>query len=369
MNGAGHCVEFSPRSGEKVMFVHVKDVRTYGMESGIYLSAIQSGDYVWVNGNWFDDVVCYLTQKCVDIEVSGTGTTTQISENSFMDLKVEVSAYSGFNAVNMNVTGEATSEFNSFNDMIAFDFPTDSVVMNLSSRTQKNQFSGFFCFAVCGNTTYVDKGMGNVIYDWWNRQEVNTEIRILKPDNTRQAVLLSGSTGAQLDLDAGTDFRIYSANGGLGILPGAGGDHNLYLSSLDATPQQIVFNAGISAPSAVLGGVQIGSSSTYFPIFNPSGVRQGYLIYGANGPEFDLAAQSDLRIWGGNGGLRVVPGRGTDHNLYMQNLDSSPAATVFNTPLAAAGGSANKVVCWKSDGVTLGHCTSQPDSSGGCSCK
>ena len=33
-----------------------------------------------------------------------------------------------------------------------------------------------------------------------------------------------------------------------------------------------------------------------------------------------------------------------------------------------AGGSANKVICWKSDGKTLGYCSSAVDSGGGCTC-
>jgi len=32
------------------------------------------------------------------------------------------------------------------------------------------------------------------------------------------------------------------------------------------------------------------------------------------------------------------------------------------------GGSANRVVCWKSDGKTLGYCLSQPDANGACIC-
>jgi len=32
------------------------------------------------------------------------------------------------------------------------------------------------------------------------------------------------------------------------------------------------------------------------------------------------------------------------------------------------GGSANKVICWKSDGKTLGYCSSAVDSGGGCTC-
>jgi len=375
LNGGGHCVEFSPNKGgtsggeSRVMFIHVKDVKVYGMEAGVYLSAMQTSGYVWVNGNWFDDVLCVLSQNCIDIQVSGTGTTTQVSENSFSELKVEASE-NNLTAVKMKVAGDSTSEFNSFNDMIAFDFPAQSVVLNLSSRTQKNQFSGFFCFAVCGNTTYVDQGNGNVIIDWWNQQEVNTSIAILTPDATRQGVLESGANGPQLAVDSGNDFRIYGGNGGLKVLPGTGGDHNLYLQSLDATPQMIVFNAPLFTPGIVLnGGVNLGGSSTYLPVYGPDSVRQGYIKFGINGPEIDLDNLRDLRVYGANGGFKVQPGNGADHNLYLQSLDPGNGAIVLNKPLAAAGGAANRVVCWKSDGVTMGYCSTQPNATGGCTCR
>lgn len=373
VNGGGHCIDFSPSSGSssatevKVMFVHVSDVEVHGMEAGIYLSAIQTGPYVWVNGNWFDDVLCVSTLNCVQVQVDGTATTTQVSENSFSNLKAEA-RNAQLTAISINVANSGTSEFNNFNGITAFDFAPGSVVVNLSSHTQKNQVAGFLCFAVCGGVTYADKGNGNVIKDWWNEQSVNTAIEILAADATKEGALTAGSSGPQLLLDGTSDFKIWGGNGGLRVVPGKGSDHNLYVQSLDPASGQIVFNKPISATGAFLGNAFIGSASTYLPIYDPSGNRQGYLIYGAHGPEFDLDPSHDLRVYGGNGGLKVIPGSGQDHNLYLQNMDNTGGSTVFNTPLAAGGGSSNKVVCWKSDGVTLGHCSTQPNSSGGCTC-
>jgi hypothetical protein len=39
-----------------------------------------------------------------------------------------------------------------------------------------------------------------------------------------------------------------------------------------------------------------------------------------------------------------------------------------NTLAVGSGGSANKAVCWKSDGKTLGYCSTQPDANGACTC-
>jgi len=43
-------------------------------------------------------------------------------------------------------------------------------------------------------------------------------------------------------------------------------------------------------------------------------------------------------------------------------VSSAGAVTIQN------GGAANKVICWKSDGKTLGYCSSAVDSGGGCTC-
>lgn len=50
------------------------------------------------------------------------------------------------------------------------------------------------------------------------------------------------------------------------------------------------------------------------------------------------------------------------------NLPAVPAATARTLP-ATSGGSINKVACWKdTTGPTLGYCSTQPDSTGSCTC-
>ena len=68
----------------------------------------------------------------------------------------------------------------------------------------------------------------------------------------------------------------------------------------------------------------------------------------------------------------VVKGVGDTSKTSALNVtDSSGKSLLFirdDGAVSVSGGSANKVVCWKSDGVTLGYCTSQPDTRGACTC-
>jgi len=47
---------------------------------------------------------------------------------------------------------------------------------------------------------------------------------------------------------------------------------------------------------------------------------------------------------------------------------TAPGAKLeVNGNVMAGGGSANRLICWKTDGKTLGYCTNQP-SGGSCVC-
>lgn len=56
-------------------------------------------------------------------------------------------------------------------------------------------------------------------------------------------------------------------------------------------------------------------------------------------------------------------------NLIQAQVGSVDKFTVSNAGITSAGGgSANKAMCWKADGKTLGYCSSVVDVAGGCTC-
>ncbi len=55
-----------------------------------------------------------------------------------------------------------------------------------------------------------------------------------------------------------------------------------------------------------------------------------------------------------------------DGTSWLERLTST--LKTFTVPVQAAGGSASKCVCWRGDGKTLGFCSTQPDTSGSCTC-
>lgn len=62
----------------------------------------------------------------------------------------------------------------------------------------------------------------------------------------------------------------------------------------------------------------------------------------------------------GTGGLEVWSGGGAPAKVF--------AVTGAGVIIAEVGGSANKAVCWKSDGKTLGYCSSLVGADGSCTC-
>ncbi|WP_198419855.1 collagen-like triple helix repeat-containing protein [Geomonas edaphica] len=68
---------------------------------------------------------------------------------------------------------------------------------------------------------------------------------------------------------------------------------------------------------------------------------------------------------------QIVQGATTQTANLTEWRDSTAAVKAAVTSSGQAtfsGGSANKAICWKSDGKTLGYCTTAIDATGGCTC-
>ena len=62
--------------------------------------------------------------------------------------------------------------------------------------------------------------------------------------------------------------------------------------------------------------------------------------------------------------------RGWFPNFYdsAKNTINGESVTINAPVIMQTGGSASKVVCFKADAKTLGYCSTQPDSTGSCTC-
>jgi hypothetical protein len=68
----------------------------------------------------------------------------------------------------------------------------------------------------------------------------------------------------------------------------------------------------------------------------------------------------------------VIRDSGVFNSSILKGLDQN-GVPVFgvatNGTMNAGGGSPNRAVCWKTDGRTLGYCSTQPDATGSCACR
>lgn len=90
---------------------------------------------------------------------------------------------------------------------------------------------------------------------------------------------------------------------------------------------------------------------------NSQGVNGQGVPYGPLGMLVAIANTSDA-------GLGFAPQTWQGGQFVL----STDVFTSSAKTLQAPGGSANKAICWKADGKTLGYCSSQPDATGSCMC-
>ena len=256
-NTTGDCIRFIADSGARVSFVSVAGVQVDGMANGILLFANETsqGVYGWVNGNWFHNILCNGTLNCMNLQANGTSSSTQVSQNHFLQPQVELLDARGLHAITAFGTGGGAIYFNEFSGLTPFDaYPSDNII-NLGSNTQGTQVTGFLCLYSCGGGSASDAGIRNVITDWYHGV-MNTDIPIMNGAGNVQGYIIAGNNGAEFDLPGSNSLRIYSGNGGLEVIGGEYSDKSLYLNNLsNAGP--FVFNAPLRAGNGGVGGVQV----------------------------------------------------------------------------------------------------------------
>lgn len=139
----------------------------------------------------------------------------------------------------------------------------------------------------------------------------------------------------------------------------------------ETTAAQLLFAASpYATPDAVIervGGGTLKSGNSDYPtaFLFQSG-------FGAAAVSSYFAGDSIGR-WYVTGGGKMGFSDGTtadNATLYRSAADTIKTDGSFEVAgsSASGGGSANKAVCWKSDGKTLGYCSTQPGSDGACTC-
>jgi len=99
-------------------------------------------------------------------------------------------------------------------------------------------------------------------------------------------------------------------------------------------------------------------------------------VFGSNsGMDFEIQGSNDVRITAvdnNNLGAEVRIAASGDVKIHadVTGAETDNLMATFNNDGAKfeVGGSANKVVCWKDDGKTIGYCSDAPIADGSCTC-
>lgn len=178
-----------------------------------------------------------------------------------------------------------------------------------------------------------------------------TGLAISNPTSTAIRIGATGSQTSPISWDAGTPYLQVNS-----------GTHNLELQTISGGSAgfgDYIFTAsdpvtGLSIPRAKFGGMLDAIN------FNNS-VESRFGIFGISANTWFVRTRIStdrlLEFFNNNNG----GGEGTGSGAIL-TLDGSTGHAQI------AGGSANKAVCFKADGKTLGFCSTQPDSTGACTC-
>lgn len=125
--------------------------------------------------------------------------------------------------------------------------------------------------------------------------------------------------------------------------------------------------SGASAAGSIPTGNEVLDSTNYNIITYSCG--EGYRsmrmlkLFGA---EY-RSVYGDGNRHGPNGVFKDTGQSGTQYVIPTRNATGD--TTLDGTLTVRTGGSANRAICWKADGKTLGYCSTAPDETGSCACK
>jgi hypothetical protein len=210
---------------------------------------------------------------------------------------------------------------------------------------------------ILGNETLIGTGLDQAklqVRTFTNSSGIATPAGLLlQPRIEADAI---GMTGVQLRPQIAPRVNIggnvFGVNFIPGIMPSSNGSRNITTFSAqflryDATggyngtlsTGRAIFIANPTLASAVI------TLNQALYIANQSAGTTNYAVYA------DGTTQS---YFGGNVGIATTA--------------PASALDVNGSAIIRTGGAANKAVCWKADGITLGKCTTAVDASGGCTC-
>lgn len=133
-----------------------------------------------------------------------------------------------------------------------------------------------------------------------------------------------------------------------------------YNSTNPKSQLQRVFQSAIARVSAATFDSNLLPGSTTYEIGQSGSPWQK--IYMADGtaanPSYTFANSTSLGLFRADANILGFSTAGTER----MRIDASGGVTINS------GGSANKAICWKSDGKTLGYCSSAVGETGSCTC-
>lgn len=175
------------------------------------------------------------------------------------------------------------------------------------------------------------------------------------------------TTGGWLFINSGASGEFSMGNGGgvswrsatTGSSSNGLGDTNL--SRLTAG----VIGVGTGAQGSAAGTINA-AASNLAGVGSASGILS---IFDASAGYANLALQTQTSSkWFICGGVNGVSGNYFGVSRSGTCLTPDLQITNAGNVSIASGGSANKAICWKADGKTLGYCSTIVDATGGCTC-
>jgi hypothetical protein len=317
----------------------------------------------------------------VGVGIYGLNNSAVVFGSEFYGLDVEGALANGIyadyaNNNNFVITGSALSG-------------TPTAVLNLTANSQYNTVTSLH-----DRTTVVNPNNSNLFYGLYNAMPTSGTL-----PGVNWVTSLGGVRGQMTGLTIGSGGVVtgadHTATASTNYSGGPLEITNSYWNGLSAVldtwqwkismangtnpnTQLQLAHSGSSGPISLLlpyttnfgGSTSIDSSGN----LQTSGVYISSLIYSDllqarnNGDTLTLTGRRNVNS--GNPNVNITAANTLNPSDVLMRVQGS-ANTDFSYDghlSVGAGGSANHTTCWKADGKTLGYCSTQPDSTGSCTC-
>lgn len=146
---------------------------------------------------------------------------------------------------------------------------------------------------------------------------------------------------------------------------------NVYVGNTQNDDNRVLFAVGSNQALNQL--YVVNNRPPYFGIY---GITAGELRLGYSGYTNQIGAANSannaINFWSSEGtnsnGVSLKTGAASGRDITFMPQETETVHISSNAVAVNIGGSANQVMCWKSDGKTLGYCSSVVGIGGACTC-